>query len=57
MPFTAASAALDINRVNAAESTMPILAVALQSGKVLIPAYDTIAPTFLLAAFFVTSEF
>jgi NitT/TauT family transport system substrate-binding protein len=57
VPLSAALAALDAKRVAAAEASIPVLAAALEAGKVLIPAYSTYAPIFLLAAWFTTSEF
>jgi NitT/TauT family transport system substrate-binding protein len=57
IPLSAASAALDTHRVSAAESSMPVMAAAIEGGKQLIPAYDTFTRTFLLAAWFTTREF
>jgi NitT/TauT family transport system substrate-binding protein len=57
IPLSAAVAALDLNRVAAAETSVPALAAAVESGKILIPAYDTIAKAFLLAAWFTTSDY
>jgi NitT/TauT family transport system substrate-binding protein len=57
VPLSAALAAVDAHRVAAAEASIPVLAAALDGGKVLIPAYSTIAPTFLLAAWFTTSDY
>jgi len=57
VPLSAALAAVDAHRVAAAEASIPVLAAALDAGKVLIPAYSTIAPTFLLAAWFTTSDY
>jgi NitT/TauT family transport system substrate-binding protein len=57
IPLSAAIAAVDNHRVAAAETSIPVLAAAIESGKAVIPAYDTIAPTFLLAAWFTTTGY
>ncbi len=57
VPLSAALAAVDAHRVAAAEASIPVLAAALEAGKILIPAYTTIARTFLLAAWFTTAEY
>lgn len=57
IPLSAGMAAVDAGRVAAAEASEPILADALESGKLLVPAYDVFAKTFLMAAWFTTRDY
>lgn len=57
LPMSATLGAIEQGRVFAAEVGNPILAEALDSGKVkIIPAYDAIAPSYLLSGWFTTSD-
>jgi ABC-type nitrate/sulfonate/bicarbonate transport system substrate-binding protein len=58
IPFTLSAAAVEQQRVVAAELAAPGLTAALDTGKFrLLPIYNAIAPTFLLSACFTTTEF
>jgi NitT/TauT family transport system substrate-binding protein len=58
VPFSAAAAAVAEHRVAAAETALPAMAQALNSGNFrLIPIYLAIAPTFLMSAWFTSKEF
>lgn len=58
IPLAAGAAAVEQHRVAAAEIGYPALATALAAGTVrLVPAFDGIAPAFLVTAWFTTKEF
>lgn len=57
IPMTALGAALEANRVDAGEAVNPALAAILATGKARVAAtYGSIAPMFLLSAWFTTAE-
>ena len=57
VPLSAAVAAVDERRVAAAETSQPAFGAAMETGRVrAIQAVDAIAPSFLLAAWFTTSD-
>jgi NitT/TauT family transport system substrate-binding protein len=57
VPFTASVAAIETGRVAAADSSYPALAVALEHGMRLIPAYDGLGDLYVLTAWITTKEF
>jgi NitT/TauT family transport system substrate-binding protein len=57
IPFTASVSAVESGRVAAAESSYPAIAVALERGLRVIPAYDGLGPQYVLTAWVTTKEF
>jgi len=58
VPFSADAAALVQHRIVAAESATPAMTNALDTGDLrIIPVYNAIAPTFLISAWFMSTDF
>jgi NitT/TauT family transport system substrate-binding protein len=57
VPFTAAVAAVESGRVAAAECSYPAIAVALERGMHLIPAYDGLGSQYVLTAWVTTKDY